>query len=114
MGGTAESEPGKPRIFARRAWFGRQINDAGGAARQRNDALLDLVLPERIELSISPLPRECSTTELRQRRAGSLMSRAPRTDTRRSFGWQGGVAQSGTRPQCQRWQRTNGRAAFAR
>jgi hypothetical protein len=25
------------------------------------------VLPERIELSTSPLPRECSTTELRQR-----------------------------------------------
>ncbi len=33
-----------------------------------------VVLPERIELSTSPLPRECSTTELRQpwpdRRAG--------------------------------------------
>jgi hypothetical protein len=27
-----------------------------------------MVLPERIELSTSPLPRECSTTELRQRR----------------------------------------------
>ena len=27
-----------------------------------------LVLPDRIELSTSPLPRECSTTELRQRR----------------------------------------------
>jgi hypothetical protein len=26
----------------------------------------DLVLPDRIELSTSPLPRECSTTELRQ------------------------------------------------
>ena len=26
-----------------------------------------LVLPDRIELSTSPLPRECSTTELRQR-----------------------------------------------
>src|SRR5215470_5175904 len=25
-----------------------------------------LVLPDRIELSTSPLPRECSTTELRQ------------------------------------------------
>ena len=30
---------------------------------------LKLVLPERIELSTSPLPRECSTTELRQRTA---------------------------------------------
>jgi hypothetical protein len=27
-----------------------------------------VVLPDRIELSTSPLPRECSTTELRQRR----------------------------------------------
>lgn len=27
-----------------------------------------MVLPDRIELSTSPLPRECSTTELRQRR----------------------------------------------
>jgi hypothetical protein len=26
-----------------------------------------MVLPERLELSTSPLPRECSTTELRQR-----------------------------------------------
>ena len=25
-----------------------------------------MVLPERIELSTSPVPRECSTTELRQ------------------------------------------------
>ena len=25
-----------------------------------------MVLPDRIELSTSPLPRECSTTELRQ------------------------------------------------
>ena len=29
-----------------------------------------MVLQERIELSTSPLPRECSTTELLQRRAG--------------------------------------------
>ena len=28
-----------------------------------------MVLQERIELSTSPLPRECSTTELRQQRA---------------------------------------------
>ncbi len=28
-----------------------------------------MVLQERIELSTSPLPRECSTTELLQRRA---------------------------------------------
>ena len=29
-----------------------------------------LVLPDRIELSTSPLPRECSTTELRQHGPG--------------------------------------------
>ena len=29
-----------------------------------------VVLPDRIELSTSPLPRECSTTELRQHRRG--------------------------------------------
>ncbi len=30
-----------------------------------------MVLPERIELSTSPLPRECSTSELRQRLSGA-------------------------------------------
>ena len=32
-----------------------------------------MVLPERIELSTSPLPRECSTTELRQPDVGGLL-----------------------------------------
>jgi len=32
---------------------------------------LGLVLPEGIELSTSPLPRGCSTTELQQRRIGN-------------------------------------------
>lgn len=32
-----------------------------------------MVLLERIELSTSPLPRECSTSELQQRRAGRLL-----------------------------------------
>ena len=31
-----------------------------------------LVLPDRIELSTSPLPRECSTTELRQQDRGPV------------------------------------------
>jgi hypothetical protein len=35
-----------------------------------------LVLPDRIELSTSPLPRECSTTELRQRPAGDARNPA--------------------------------------
>ena len=34
-----------------------------------------LVLPERIELSTSPLPRECSTTELRQLGTSPLEAR---------------------------------------
>jgi site-specific DNA recombinase len=33
-----------------------------------------MVLLERIELSTSPLPRECSTSELQQRREGDLDS----------------------------------------
>jgi hypothetical protein len=33
-----------------------------------------MVLPDRIELSTSPLPRECSTTELRQQARGTLNS----------------------------------------
>jgi hypothetical protein len=37
-----------------------------------------LVLPDRIELSTSPLPRECSTTELRQQEAAA----APRPKAR--------------------------------
>jgi hypothetical protein len=34
-----------------------------------------MVLPDRIELSTSPLPRECSTTELRQQSAGPKQKR---------------------------------------
>jgi hypothetical protein len=33
-----------------------------------------MVLPDRIELSTSPLPMECSTTELRQRFASDVSS----------------------------------------
>lgn len=36
-----------------------------------------MVLPERIELSTSPLPRECSTTELRQRPGAARFLPAP-------------------------------------
>ena len=39
---------------------------------------LNLELAERIELSTSPLPRECSTTELCQPYRGSLVSRRAR------------------------------------
>ncbi len=40
--------------------------------------LIWMVLPGRIELTTSPLPRECSTTELRQRTFGGLADRAAR------------------------------------
>ena len=36
-----------------------------------------LVLPVRIELTTSPLPRGCSTTELRQRRRRNPLARSP-------------------------------------
>ena len=36
-----------------------------------NSRTPELVLPDRIELSTSPLPRECSTTELRQQTGGA-------------------------------------------
>ena len=35
------------------------------------------MLPVRIELTTSPLPRECSTTELRQQRATPEKPRGP-------------------------------------
>src|SRR6516165_9501545 len=38
--------------------------------QQTRIALANLVLPVRIELTTSPLPRGCSTTELRQRADG--------------------------------------------
>ena len=48
----------------------------------------DMVLPERIELSTSPLPRGCSTTELRQRRkerlGGARRYTRPRRLTRKA------------------------------
>jgi hypothetical protein len=59
--------------------------------------LIEMVLPHRIELWTSPLPRECSTTELRQRRChenaailatGSLTAQACR------------IVQSGTAAPC--------------
>src|SRR5579859_4567405 len=55
-----------------------------------------LVLPDRIELSTSPLPRECSTTELRQREAAAAhrLKAAPRRaeTATRAGGVQGCVA----------------------
>ena len=67
----------------RKSWFGacvsrvpqvgqesRPVHDAFSARFNngtRRKLLILLVLPEGIELSTSPLPRECSTTELRQR-----------------------------------------------
>src|SRR5206468_12488359 len=48
-----------------------------------HDPLKNMVLPERIELSTSPLPRGCSTTELRQRCFGSWASGRGYTRLRR-------------------------------
>jgi hypothetical protein len=48
----------------------RLFRDAAAGAEIGANLPEIMVLPERIELSTSPLPRECSTTELRQRRFG--------------------------------------------
>ena len=53
----------RPGVWAR---------SAGGCWRGRG-----MVLPLRIELRTSPLPRECSTTELRQQIGGCRRSRQP-------------------------------------
>src|SRR3984885_2688222 len=45
-----------------------------------------MVLPDRIELSTSPLPRECSTTELRQQGAAGA---PPEARGNCHKGWQG-------------------------
>ena len=55
----------------RRARVPRRRRDAGAALSGAFEAAIGggaMVLPDRIELSTSPLPMECSTTELRQHR----------------------------------------------
>ena len=66
------------------------LQDRHLTSRQCRSQLKKLVLPDRIELSTSPLPMECSTTELRQRalktrigpkgpsRAGRSLPQGPR------------------------------------
>src|SRR5690242_8569392 len=50
--------------------------DGGHAGHDNTSA--EMVLPGRIELTTSPLPRECSTTELRQRRRAQIGPRTAR------------------------------------
>jgi hypothetical protein len=73
-----------------------------------------MVLPERIELSTSPLPRECSTTELRQRRAARLLSRLA-TDRYTTGPWlarRGGAERNASSVPA--LAKDDGRAVFAR
>ena len=44
------------------------VRGGTGSGRSKKSRFFktSMVLPDRIELSTSPLPRECSTTELRQ------------------------------------------------
>src|SRR5260221_5234235 len=49
-------------------WYGC-VGCLCGETRHHLEKPRKLVLPDRIELSTSPLPMECSTTELRQRNA---------------------------------------------
>jgi hypothetical protein len=46
-----------------------------------------MVLPGRIELTTSPLPRGCSTTELRQQESGAIRSGAPEAGGNCHKGW---------------------------
>ena len=66
--------PRRPAILAHRSALARRQETSGkstssDASIAEKGALAreGLVLPDRIELSTSPLPMECSTTELRQR-----------------------------------------------
>src|ERR1700691_2580401 len=55
-------------------------NEASDSDRSRRKSLVllkGLVLPDRIELSTSPLPMECSTTELRQRAPDTRIGQRP-------------------------------------
>jgi hypothetical protein len=57
-------------VLCHNSAFGRARLCTGRSAK-RCDNPWKLVLPDRIELSTSPLPRECSTTELRQLKASA-------------------------------------------
>src|SRR5262245_11363763 len=57
--------PGWPSLQAR--YSSRAISRNRNARQRDRVRFRKMVLPDRIELSTSPLPRECSTTELRQR-----------------------------------------------
>ena len=59
--------PGLPCALFTEEGHGKE-QDSGISCRENADACSEdeMVLPDRIELSTSPLPMECSTTELRQ------------------------------------------------
>jgi hypothetical protein len=61
---------------------------------------VSVVLPDRIELSTSPLPRECSTTELRQQPEGPSFTRnaEPGLERVRSLPYGGGGRKRAGRP----------------
>jgi hypothetical protein len=74
-----------------------------GERRTAEHRAICMVLPDRIELSTSPLPRECSTTELRQHGAASARPKRAETATR------GGSAQGKSRgPTGPDWPATRG------
>jgi hypothetical protein len=64
----------------------------GGCVREAEATLIYshfLVLPGRIELTTSPLPRGCSTTELRQQEPGARHKRGPEAAGNCHKGWRG-------------------------
>src|SRR5690606_37799670 len=76
---TANKVPGfSPTLTRRfRASFFRLLPNGRPRARAKcaHEIRIFLVLPDRIELSTSPLPRECSTTALRQSAPGAANRR---------------------------------------
>ena len=79
------SAPGLPcALFKRGGQWNAQ--NSGVQCRENADPCLlqqdEMVLPDRIELSTSPLPMECSTTELRQQCWGK--NRPPQGPTKRA------------------------------
>ena len=68
-----------PRGSQGRPPVGRTGRPIGAVSEANSREIWKMVLPERIELSTSPLPRECSTTELRQRpECGGLLPQRKR------------------------------------
>jgi hypothetical protein len=99
----ANTEPGFPRIFPGSLRFVPRVCVLFCPQSDLADNLFSLlfpklrmVLPVGIEPTTSPLPRECSTTELRQHPCPEIAPAPTKANTRGSKGWQDRRAQPST------------------